>query len=417
MRKLGVIGWIAFFILTSIWISEVPAAEKAIPVGLSLVYSGTGAATGSSVSNGLLDHLMWINHQGGIEYREPKTGKTERIKMKILWEDNAYTPSKAVSIYKRFKAAGVKVILIFGSPTGEAISASLSRDRIPGIAMYAYASPAGYRPQPLYYASSSGTTIESFATMVKWFMSTWKESRPPKIGLISADIPSWRILGDPEGAKAQVERLGGTWVGMEWVPMISTDNSVQISRLLQKGIDTICSYGGIPNTIVLAKDLARLNVDVKKMKVICNSSSWNESLLQAIPREGEGLFGEISGAFATEDVPGVRLAKEVAKWRGRKPEEVNNTYLPGFTWGFILQAGLRSALEKTGADQVTPTDIRDALFSLKDVDTQGLDQKVTVTDPSFPTFSNHSRYTIMENGRFRIISDWVNAEKVQYGRR
>jgi hypothetical protein len=339
MKKLCFVVSGSLFLLCFIFMSGIQAAEKAIPVGLSLVYSGSGAATGSSVSNGLLDHLMWINNQEGIEYRDPKTGKMERIKMKIIWEDNAYTPSKAVSIYKRFKAAGVKVILIFGSPTGEAISASLSRDRIPGIAMYAYASPAGYRPKPLYYASSAGTTVESFATMVKWFMSTWKGSSPPRIGLISADIPSWRILGDPEGAKAQVERLGGKWVGMEWVPLISTDSSVQISRFLQKGIDTICSYGGVPNTIILAKDLTRLNVDVKKIKVVCNSSSWNESLLQAIPREGEGLYGEISGASVTEDVPGVRLAKEVAKWRGRKPGEVNNTYLPGFTWGYILKAG------------------------------------------------------------------------------
>jgi ABC-type branched-subunit amino acid transport system substrate-binding protein len=416
MKKLCFVVSVSLFLLGFIFISGIQAAEKAIPVGLSLVYSGSSAATGSSVSNGLLDHLMWINNQGGIEYRDPKSGKMERIKMKIIWEDNAYNPSKSVSIYKRFKAAEVKVVLVFGSPTGEAISASLSRDRIPGIAMYAYASPAGYRPQPLYYASGSGTTVESFATMVKWFMSTWKESRPPRIGLISADIPSWRILGDPEGAKAQVERLGGRWVGMEWVPMISTDNSVQISRLLQKGIDVICSYGGVPNTIILAKDLARLNVDVKKIKVICNSSSWNETLLQAIPREGEGFYGEISGALVTENVPGVRLAKEVAKWRGRKPEEVNNTYLPGFTWGYSLKAALRNALEKAGPDQLTPTDVRDALFSLKNADTGGLDN-VTVEDSNFPTFSNHTRYSIMEKGQFRIISDWVKSEKVQYGRR
>ncbi len=159
MRKVAVIWLGCLLVLGFMFLSPAPAAEKTITVGLSLVYSGGMAPNGSSTSNGILDHLMWINNQGGIEYRDPGTGKLERMKMKIVWEDNAANPAKGMSVYKRLKAAGAMVIFGYASTPMEVISSSLSRDKIPGFAMYAYATPAGYRPQPQYYAAAIGTPV------------------------------------------------------------------------------------------------------------------------------------------------------------------------------------------------------------------------------------------------------------------
>jgi len=417
MKRYGMIFLGCLLVMNFMCLPGVQAVEKTITVGLSLVYTGSSAPNGSSTSNGVLDHLMWINNQGGIEYRDPGTGKLERIKMKIVWEDNAYNASRGMSVYKRLRAAGAQVIFGYGSPGMEVISSSLSRDRIPGICMYGYATPAGYRPQPRYYAATSGTPIEAFATPVKWFLSTWKERRPPKIGLIISEIPSWRILGDPEGAKAQVEKMGGIWLGAEWVPLVVTDLSVPISRMMKKEADLICSMGGISQTIVLAKDLSRLGVDLKKVRVICSSSSWDESILKIVPREAEGLYGEIRSATIEENFPGVKLSKEIAHWRGRTPEQVNNTYMPGVAAGYLMKAGLKAALEKVGADKLTPTDIRDALFSLKDVDVGGLMPKVTVENPEFPTYMDYIRYSRIEGGKFKIVSNWFKRAEVQYGRK
>lgn len=419
MRKVAMIWVGCLLVVGFMYLSSVQAAEKTLTVGLSLVYSGGMAPNGSSTSNGILDHLMWINNQGGIEYRDPGTGKLERMKMKIVWEDNAANPAKGMSVYKRLKAAGAMVIFGYASTPMEVISSSLSRDKIPGFAMYAYASPAGYRPQPQYYAAAIGTPVESVATHVKWFLSRWKENRPARIGAFVLDLPSWRIIGDPEGVKAYVEKMGAQWLGVEWLPLVTTDTSVQISRMMKQGVDCISSICVISSTIVIAKDLSRLGVDLNKVTVVSHPAGYDESLLKIIPREGEGLYGEIMTPLPEEEnVPGVKLSKEIAQWRGRKPEEVNSTYIPGVAAGYLMKAALKNALEKVGAEKITPTDIRDALFTLKNVDMGGLVPPVTVDEPDYPVVGlNHIKYTRIQGGKIKVISDWVKREKVQYGRK
>jgi ABC-type branched-subunit amino acid transport system substrate-binding protein len=392
------------------------AKAKSITVGLSLDYTGPGGAYGTGVSNGLVDHLMWINNQGGIEYKDPQTGKTERVEIKMVWEDNATNPAKSVSIYKRLKAAGAKVIYIHNSGPGEALSPSLSRDRILGVC-YGYASPAGYRPEPLYYMSKYPTIVEDFATMAKWFTSKWKESRPPRIAGMVMDTPSWRVIGEPEGAKAEVEKLGAEWAGIEFMPMMPTDLSVQISRIIEKRADVIGFYGISNHTRVMAKDMLKLGVDPKKIQVIVNGSGWDESLLTSVPEE-VGFIGEIPTALPWEDVPGVRLAKKVALWRGRKIEVVRSDYLHGFVLGYIFKAGLKTALEKVGIDKVAPTDIRNVFFNLKDVDVGGVSPNVTVREPDYPVLAPDTRYSKIEGGRFKIIPPiWIEYAKVKFGRR
>ena len=111
MKKAAIIFFVvSLFLITSTFTSGAREKSESITVGLSLTYTGALGGTAAGISDGLLDHLMWINDQGGIEYKDPKTGKLKSIKMKIKWEDNAYNPSKSLSIYKRLKAAGAKVI-------------------------------------------------------------------------------------------------------------------------------------------------------------------------------------------------------------------------------------------------------------------------------------------------------------------
>lgn len=84
MKKYGMLFWGCLLGIGFILLSGVQAAEKSITVGLSLVYTGASAPNASSASNGLLDHLMWINNQRGVKYKNPETKKLQRMKMKIV---------------------------------------------------------------------------------------------------------------------------------------------------------------------------------------------------------------------------------------------------------------------------------------------------------------------------------------------
>jgi ABC-type branched-subunit amino acid transport system substrate-binding protein len=399
-----------------VFINSAEANDKNITVGLSLLYTGPLGGTASGISDGFLDHMMWINNQGGVEYKDPKTGKSEKVKMIIKWEDTAYNPGKSISIYKRFKAAGAYVVFFIGSAPGEAVSASLSRDKILGISIYGAASPRGYRPEPLYYSASSATLVEEYCTMVDWFMANSKKQGSPKFGALVMDSPSWRVVGDEKGAPAYVKQKGGEWVGVEWLPMMVTDTSVQVSRLIKNGADMIGVFGGVSHTTVVVKDMARLGVDLNKVKVICNTPAWDTNLAKLIPSEGEGLLGLMAYAIPTEKVPGVQEAKMVAEWRGRNIEELS-LYLRGFAFGYAWKEGLKKTLEKVGYQKLTPTDLRDTFFHLKNVDMGGIIPPLTVKEPDYPKYCSYVRMGKLENGQIKIVSDWFEFAKVEYGRR
>jgi hypothetical protein len=264
--------------------------------------------------------------------------------------------------------------------------------------------------------SSSATLIEDFCTHVKWFMSTWKKDRPPKIAGITMDAPSFRALENPEGVPAYVEKMGGKWVGMEWLPVVVTDSSVQLNRLVSQGVDLIIITGGTSHTIVVAKDMYRLGVDRQNVTVTCTTPAWDEGIVKIVPKEAEGFYVGSPYTFAFENTPGAKLARDVRKWRGRKAEEMG-PYLRGFAAGYGLKEGLKGSLEKVGYEKLTPTDIRDALFHLQDVDTGGLMKTLTVREPDYPYFSKFVRFAKIQNGEFKIVSDWIELEKITYGRK
>lgn len=396
--------------------AEKSGAGKIVTVGGILTFTGAGGTTGSAVCPGLLDHLMWVNEKGGIEYHDPLTATTERVKMRIVWEDSAYDAAKAGAIYKRLKAEGAQIFAIFGSTPGEAIAASLARDKLPGISLYAYGSPAGYRPEPQYYAAGWGSIIDQYGAIATWFKQNWKQVRPPNFAAMVMDIPSWRVFATPDGVPATVEKLGGKWLGQEWVPPIVADTSVQLSRLMSAGADFIGVYGTLGVSTVIGKDAARLGIDKDKVTIHFDEAAWDESIPAALGPAAEGLYGEVWAADTDADVPGTKLVKDVMAWRGRGPEENSYNYRTGFGQSYLIIAGIKQALEKVGYAKLTPTDIRDALFSLKDVPSDGLMQPFSVTDSSYPFFAYRSTVTRVQGGKITRVAN-IETRHIKAGER
>ncbi|MFH1481523.1 MAG: ABC transporter substrate-binding protein, partial [Pseudomonadota bacterium] len=307
----------------------------------------------------------------------------------------------------------------YGSTPGEAMAGSASRDKIPIMQLYCYASPAGYEPRPQFYSAGFGTITEDFMAPAKWFIQNWKENRKPKLGTLALGVPSWRTISDPKGAQAHVEKLGGEFVGVEWLPMICTDTTVELKRLIEeKKADFIMVFGAMAHSIVVAKDLARLGVDLNKVTVVNNACSIDESFIKAIPKEAEGLYGTNYFSLPSEDaVPGVQVAKKIAAWRGLKPADVNKTYIEGIACSYTVEKGLTAALEKKGYKDLTNTDIKDVFFNLKDIQLDGLLPSLTVRDPNYPGFFNWMRIARITKGEYKLVSDWLEIPQVTDGGR
>ncbi|MEW6033847.1 MAG: ABC transporter substrate-binding protein [Chloroflexota bacterium] len=384
------------------------AEVKKVKVGLSMSLTGALATALEPVSWGAYHYLQYVNEQlGGIEYRT-KAGTMEKVLLDIVWEDNAYSVPKTISIYKRQKEAGVKFMAVLGSTPGEAITETASRDKMPVIGFYASTSPANFTPVPLYYTSSFGNMPEQAAVVVKWFKDNWKEARPPKVGVLMLDVPSLRPTGDPAGLPAYAQKIGVEYLGIDFLSAAATDTSIELGRLKTKAPDMILTYHVTGGLVVILKDARRIGFELGALgsgKTVFAAPTWgfDESLLRLVPQEAEGLYGFTTTALSDEDVPGVKVAREICrKYRGA---ELNLLYLQGVFYGMEVVAGLKQALETVGYESLDGPAINDAIHNLKDFDSGGIAPKINV-DPSYPMLNPYARIARVEGGKIKAVSDW-----------
>jgi len=393
------------------------AAEKVLTIGVSGTYTGGFASVGKDVGDGMTDYLNHLAAQGGIVYKDPARGKDERVALRIFTEDNHYNVSKAVIAYQKLKAGGANVIIGFGSTPGEACAALASRDRLPYLSWYSYASPAGYRPKPQYYWSFLSTIAESATPMIKWFVKQkWQGPGKAKIGIMAAEVPSWKVLGKPGMMDAYIQNSGGELAGIEFIPLGSTDMSAPLTKLLsQQKADCLILIGTTAQTVVLAKDLKRMGVDLEKITVVCSLSAWDESLFKSIPNEVEGLYGEVHAVSPDTDIPGMDLVKKVAKASGRDTEAVVMNYTNGFLGAFVLETAIRRALEKKGYEKVAASGeaIQEELNSFAAADPLGLAPAIETKYADQPYFMNNARIVRAQNGRFRGAGDWIPIDRIR----
>ena len=408
-RTIGILMVTMAMVLALVAVSCAPEAppgegEKTIKVGLSLTTTGPIATAGAPNSLGLLDYLKYINEElGGIEYN-PAPGEVDRVKLDVIWEDNAYNIPKTLSIYKRQQAAGVDLMGILGSTPGEAIAALASRDSMPIVGTYASASPVNLGAEPNYYMATIGNAAEQAGAVLKWFEQTWTEQRQPRVATLFVDIPSLRPVAYPEGTPAYAAKLGMDWVGAEWHPMAVTDVTIELTRLMNQGVDLVVLGGVIGNTVVVMKDALRLGAKDKMTFAVAVTSSYDDTLVGLAPEAVEGLYGIVPVTLVDDDVPGVRLAREVTE-KYRPGKELTLVRLEGIFSGMVIIEGLKQAVEEVGYENLTGPVINEALHTIKDFDSGGIIPSLTV-DPDYPMFMPSVKMTMIEGGTVKAVSEW-----------
>jgi len=392
------------------------ADEKIITIGVSGTYSGGFAAVGKNVGDGMTDYFSYLSSQGGIAYKDPVSGKNEKMPIRIYIEDNRYNITRAVTAYRELKAKGANVIIGFGSTPGEVCAAFASQDRFPYLAWYSYASPIAYWPRPRYYWSFLPSIAESATPMIKWFITKkWQGARKAKIGILAADLPSWRVLGKPGLMDRYIQSQGGESVGIEFVPLETGDMTAPIANLVfHQKADCLIFIGASSQTAVLAKNLKRLGTDPEKITVICSLSAWDESLFSSVPKEIEGMYGEVHVISPHTDTPGMRLVKTAAKAAGKDPEKIVINYINGFMGAFVLETAIRRSLEKNGYEATVRfgSAIRDELHSFGSADPMGLAPAIEVRHTEHPYFINYARIVRAGKGRFEDAGDWIPIDRI-----
>jgi len=379
-----------------------PEEAKKVRVALSLTMTGPLASTGRLFSTGVWDYLRYVNDVlGGIEYRAPD-GKLKRVKMDIIWEDTAYDMARAVATYKRQREFDPHIMHISaGSPVLTVLS-FITKDHMP-VVYYGPAQPNAMAERPLYTVAEFGTYTDEEAVFMDWVKANWKEARPPRVGFIQLDTAMARaeLPGKvPDYAKS----IGVEWVGTEWLPYAVTESTVELKRLAEKGADWIfvCHVAGGGAPVVL-KDAVRLGLK-DKIKFAIVHWGFDETFPKVAGEAAEGVYGMLTSALPSEDIPGVRLAREIAA-RYRPGFEPTIVYLAGIPIGMVMVEGVKRALEKVGYDNLTREAVMEGLLSIKDLDVGGILPNITL-DPEYPVMNPRYRLGVVEGGKIKPVSDW-----------
>lgn len=407
-EKTGFMVGLLFLVLALVVASCAPAkpsAEKSVKIGLSLIMTGPIASTGVMLAESSLGYLNYVNDElGGIEYTDPKTGKTERVKLDIMWQDNGYNVPRGITIHKRQVAAGAMLRIGQSASESEALSEMASRGHVPVMA--GQISSLMMRPKPRYITATIPAYSDQCGAIFPWIRDNWKGPQPAKIGVVAIDVPGMRSAMIHLTAE-RVAKFGVELAGIEWVPAAVTDSTIELTRLKAKAVDYLYILHIVGGTVVIVKDAARLGM---KDKVFLSLVGNEETVIRLLGDMVEGIPGALANAAPEEDLPGVRLGHQIIR-RYYNHDATSQNYL---TWaqGPVAVEGLRLALEKVGYENLTREAVNEGLHSVTNLDVGGIIPPVTV-DPDWPLITKHLKITVIQGGKFKVVSDWLECPVVE----
>ena len=408
LKKIGfglVAVGLCLALLASVTIPQValgePAGkERVVKIGNRACLSGALATTTVPACLGFHDGIRGINDKGGID----------GVEIDLLWQDTRALVPNAISIHKRFAAAGVVLELEPISTLAETTAPAQVRDEIPLI-WYAELT-RGMITEPIRWLFSYLVGFgPEFATFMKWVKENWTEERPPRIGLMFYDHASgW----DNTTAIPVANELGVEFVGYEVIPLLGAiDTSVEWLRLVGKNADWV--YCGIcgASLVTAVKDAYRLGIQQKGIKLATWAPGLDEFIVRTTGEDAaEGWYiSKPHPPAYVKGVPGVDEAMELAKrYRGWGPERASGHYVAGYALARISGEVIRKAIAEVGYENLTGCAVRDAIVSLREFDMGGIVPYASCSEDA-PYLIPFLRYYHIEQGKMVPISKHIKFDK------
>ena len=418
-RTVAKLAAIALLLTVVAWSGCAPAPsdvqvekEKKVKVGISATLTGAAASSYWAHNHSMFEYLKYVNEElGGIQYADPVTGKTETVKLDILWEDNACNSARSISVWKRWQAAGVMVLTVSCGPSRDGLLAMATRARIPVIGGgMGTTNPEYLAIEPLFWTGFRPSVFETKALIIEWYKDQWTESRRPRVNLIQSDVAVQRMLEQPGGLYDWAESIGVDLLPTEWVPFGTLDHTIQLTRMMNQDIDLLFFEMPVGEEVAMLNDANRLGI-IGKVDMCNTGYAFDESLIGLAPGMTEGLITSAATVLPSEiDVPGVKLAHELSQSYHGKDATIG--YLAGMAAAMPMVEGIRLALEKVGYENIDGTAINEGLHHITNLDTLGLTAPITV-DPKLPVSNTKEKICRVENGKLKAITDWIECPEIR----
>ena len=358
----------------------VSAADETIIIGHLGEWTGPAGRTCGPVGDALIVYMNeYLNKEkGGISYKDPKTGKAGKAKVKLLYADCRYELPLFKSAYRDMVDKGVVFLHTTSSPAAEGLKKDFKRDKVPCI-LTAGNTAALWPPE--WVMGTHQTLADDMGLYIDWIRKNWKESRPPRVALMYYDGPFGRSIlwGGPEYAKAN----GFEIVADEPVAPMPIDTTSQLLRIKAAKADWIIANCLGSQAAVILKDMKRMGMTTPF--ALCENTDAQE-LLTLAGEASEGVYFMLTlpTAWDEEAYPGIKwLNSNYRKYMKGKPGyDVEKQPVPDMVWsagwvvGAMMEEVLRMTMEVVPPAEITNKDVMEkGFFRLKDFRLPGFGTK------------------------------------------
>ncbi|MEN8245739.1 MAG: ABC transporter substrate-binding protein [Thermodesulfobacteriota bacterium] len=364
--------------------AETGVTDTEIVIGSHQDLSGPIAGWGTQVKMGLEMKAREINEAGGIHGR----------KIRLVIEDNAYDPKKAIMVTNKMISRDKVFCFIgnMGSPTAGATKPIISRKKIPQMFPLTAAS-LFYDPYDRYSFAGFVPYYDQARMIVKYFT---KEKGHKKFGIMYQDDEMGAIM--KKGVEDELAVKSMKLTAAESYKRGATDFSSQIAKLRKADVQVVVLATVIRETVGALKEAKKIDWKVDMVGMSPAFTKYVPLLCMKAGFSADGFYcmGQTPMIYKDSDIPTVKAWWDRhVEWFGKDPDLPTTAGYAGLHYFAI-------AAEMVGRD-LTREKLIDAMETFRNMPDEIFDGPPYTFTPTNHQGAFYGNMTIVKNNKFVVI--------------
>jgi len=372
--------------------------ERVIKIGLFASFTGPIAETSEPNSRSQVLAFQYVTENGGVKFRNPKTGKDEILKFEVTAQDTGFAVPQALAAYQQMKG-NIDVFMATSTAQHEALAKDIIADK--KVYISSTWSQTLLDVMPRRIVGGFMTYQDMFGALMNYIAKTKPGA---KVAVIAPDASYGRTLGE-QPVIDYVKSKGLQWVGIEYLAGTASDTTLELKRIHDQKPDYIFLQTATGQSALVLKDADRLG--------ILKDHTWAIGLT-SFPRDLAGLAGErVKGMigvtpYVLDTMVDNKALQTISSYTKAK---LGRDWQMGFLMGWTLTGmpaveGLRIAAEKYGWP-LTTEQMLYGLTSVKNYNWNDLFAGPVNTSPSRPFFASSLYLYQFDKTMFPIKIDTI----------
>jgi branched-chain amino acid transport system substrate-binding protein len=265
-----------------------------IRIGAFNDLSAATADVGMDYALGIAEAIRYVNDEGGVNGKQ----------IKLYQYDYGYRIPEVHAKYKHFKRLGVAAVLGWHIVDTKALSALVSKDKMPYLTAFYSADLTNPKKSPYNLFAATDDSSNARAALTAWFDEKWPQkedygTRKPRVQF--AYMFASANLRTPIKAIKDQAGLFGFIVGPDQdISIFATDARSQVQAMKSFKPDFVWHGNTTPSVTATLREAFASGLEADHL---VNSWAFDENLIRMAGKAAEGVMGVSGCAFYGEDVP------------------------------------------------------------------------------------------------------------------